>query len=126
MTSTGIAAPPDMQARSEDTSALSRASQLSIAWYIVGTPWKIVTLSRSMISSALAGSKRGIIDRHAPTATEALRPHVCPKVWNSGSAPSSTSSSVACASVRADSSQFLRRFACDSSAPLGEPVVPDV
>ena len=31
-----------MHARREDTSALSRASQLSIAWYIVGTPWKIV------------------------------------------------------------------------------------
>ena len=100
---------------------------MSIAWYIVGTPWKTVTLSRSMISSALAGSKRGIIDRHAPTATAAFRPQVWPKVWNSGSAPSSTSSSVTCAErAAADTSQFLRRFACVSSAPLGEPVVPDV
>ena len=126
MTSTGIAAPPDMHARSEDTSASSRSSQLSIAWYIVGTPWKTVTLSRSMISSAFAGSKRGIIDRHAPTETAPLSPHVCPKEWNSGSAPSRTSSSVASASVRAEISQFLRRLACVSSAPLGAPVVPEV
>ena len=126
MTSTGIAAPPDMHARSEDTSALSRASQLSIAWYIVGTPWKTVTLSRSMISSALAGSKRGIIVRHAPTATAAFRPHVCPKEWNSGSAPSRTSSSRLARACARTSSQFLRRLACVSSAPLGVPVVPDV
>ncbi len=79
-----------------------------------------------MISSAFVGSKRGIIDRQAPTETEPLRPQVCPKEWNSGSAPSRTSSSVAWASVRAASSQFLRRFACVSSAPLGVPVVPEV
>ena len=52
---------------------------LSIAWYIVGTPSSTVTASRSMISSAFAGSKRGISVRHAPCAIAALSPQVCPK-----------------------------------------------
>ena len=79
-----------------------------------------------MISSALFGSKRGISDRQAPTRTELLSPHVWPNVWNSGSAPSSTSSSDASASLVAEMSQFVWRLSWLSSAPLGVPVVPDV
>ena len=93
--------------------------------YIVGTPWKIVALSRSMISSALSGSKRGSWVIIAPTATQAFIVQVWPKEWNSGSAPSATSSSVTSPS-RPASSAFFLRFECVSSAPLGLPVVPEV
>ena len=55
-----------MQSRSDEWSCFSRASLLSIALYIVGTPANSVTLSRSMISSALAGSKRGMNVSVAP------------------------------------------------------------
>src|SRR5919112_2195347 len=93
ISSAGMAAPPDMQRRSEDQSALSHDSEWSMALYIVGTPWKIVTLSRSMISSALSGSKRGNIVTAAPTLTALFIVQVWPKEWNSGSAPRSTSCS---------------------------------
>jgi hypothetical protein len=53
-----------MQTRRLETSASLLAC--SIPLNIVGTPWKSVTLSRSMISSALSGSKRGIMLRQAP------------------------------------------------------------
>ncbi len=80
MTSTGIAAPPETHTRSDrGVGRRPCSAALSIAWYIVGTPSNTVTLSRSMISSALAGSKRGISVRQAPVATAALSPHVCPK-----------------------------------------------
>ena len=100
------------------------AGTLSIAWYIVGTPSRIVTWSRAMISSAFTGSKRGISVRHAPWAMEALSPHVCPNEWNSGSAPRTTSSSETSISVFAVTLQFRIRFSCVSSAPFGVPVVP--
>ena len=60
MTSTGIAAPPETQTSSADVSVRSACGWLSIAAYIVGTPSKTVTRSRSRISSALPASKRGI------------------------------------------------------------------
>ena len=96
-----------------------------MAWYIVGTPWNTVTLSRWMISSALAGSKRGTIDSIPPTAIVAFRPHVWPKEWNSGSAPRTTSSAVVWARSIIPLA-LARRLAWVSSAPLGLPVVPDV
>ena len=126
MTSTGSAAPPDTQRRRQETSNRSRSGWLSRAWYIVGTPSKIVTWSRWMISSALPASKRGIMVRQAPTFIAALSPQVWPKEWNSGRAPSRTSRSVPSNSVRTDTSQFLYRLSCVSSAPFGVPVVPDV
>ena len=121
-----MAAPPDMQRRSVDASALSARFAWSIALYIVGTPWNTVTRSRSMISSAFSGSKRGIIVTVAPLRTAQFIVQVWPKVWKSGSAPSSTSSCEKRPSVWAEIVQFLRRFGCVSSAPLGWPVVPDV
>ena len=77
-----------MQVRRLETSyVVARPSTLQHRGYIVGTPSKTVTLSRSMISSAFAGSKRGISVRQAPAATAALSPQVCPKEWNSGRRP---------------------------------------
>ena len=126
MTCSGIAAPPDMQRRRVEVSAESALSHASIALYIVGTPWKIVMPSRAMISSALSGSNRGIIEIIARLQMPAFSVHVWPKLWNSGSAPSSLSSSVISPSVDAATVQFLYRLAWVSSAPLGLPVVPDV
>jgi hypothetical protein len=94
ISSAGIAAPPDMQMRSDPQSTPSADSQCSIALYIVGTPWNSVTLSRWMISSAFSGSKRGSIVTVAPTLTALFMQQVCPKEWNSGSAPSRTSSEL--------------------------------
>ncbi len=79
MTSTGIAEPPETHTRRLEVSASSWPGALSIAWYIVGTPSSTVTWSRAMISSAFAGSKRGISVRQAPVATAALSPQVWPK-----------------------------------------------
>ena len=98
----------------------------SIPEYIVGTPSKMVTWSRPIRSSAAAPSKRGSSVRHAPDSTDAFSPHVCPKTWNSGSPPITTSSGVASSRVRAEVRAFVRRLAWVSSAPFGEPVVPEV
>ena len=71
ITSTGMAAPPAMQKRSEDRST-SRPSWWSSAKYMVGTPAKSVTLSRSMMASASSGVKRGSSVKVPPTAIEAF------------------------------------------------------
>ena len=123
ISSTGMAAPPDMQMRRHDASVESAESECSIALYIVGTPWKTVTRSRWMISSALSGSKRGSIVTFAPLHTAAFIVQVWPKEWNSGSAPSSTSFSSNSAKP-STLAQLRFRFAWVSSAPLGCPVVP--
>ena len=98
---------------------------MSIALYIVGTPANSVTLSRSMISSAFAGSKRGMNVSVAPDSAHAFMQHVWPKEWNSGSAPSTTSPSSVWNSP-CDAFALASMFSCVSSAPLGWPVVPDV
>ena len=77
-----------------DVSAASASGWLSIAAYIVGTPWKIVTWSRPTTSSAFAGSNRGIRVRVQPRRTLVLSPQVRPKTWKSGRQPMMTSSSV--------------------------------
>ena len=110
ISSAGMAAPPDMQSRSVEVSALSADSAWSIPLYIVGTPWKIVTRSRSMISSAFSGSKRGSIVTVLPLATLEFIVQVCPKEWKSGRAPSRTSSSESSASVVAAVPQLRRRL----------------
>ena len=91
---------------------------------MVGTPWKTVTPSRSMISSAFSGSKRGSIVTVAPWQIALFIVQVWPKEWNRGSAPSSTSPASNPPSVLDVTSQFLWRFPWVSSAPLGWPVVP--
>src|SRR3954464_979895 len=126
ISSAGIAAPPDMQIRSDEQSALSHDAEWSIALYIVGTPWKRVALSRSMISSALSGSKRGSIVTVAPTLTALFIVQVWPNEWKSGSAPSSTSSLLISPSFCDTPAELRYRFAWVSSAPFGCPVVPEV
>ena len=98
----------------------------SIAAYIVGTPSNTLTWSRSMISSALPGSKRGISVSVPPPPIVAFSPHVWPNEWNSGSAPSVIASGPSVEQVARRPAQLRARFACVSSAPFGVPVVPDV
>ena len=56
------------------------------AMYIVGTPWKVFTPSRTISSIAAAASKRGISTSVAPARQVEFMLTVWPKVWNSGSA----------------------------------------
>ena len=126
MTSTGIAAPPETQTRSEDVSASSRVGGVEHRGVHRRDALEHVTLSRAMISSALAGSKRGSSVRHAPRATAAFSPQVCPKEWNSGSAPRIDVLLGELEQRRRRTSALRRRLSCVSSAPFGVPVVPDV
>ena len=93
---------------------------------MVGTPSKIVTLSRWMISSARAGSNLGSSVSVPAAATVAFSPQVRPKTWNSGRQPMVTSPAWFFSSVRAVISALRTRPAWVSSAPLGRPVVPEV
>ena len=97
-----------------------------MAAYMVGTPSKIATASRSMMSSALAGSNLGSSVSVPAEATVAFSPQVRPKTWNSGRQPITTSSALFFSSVRAVSSALRTRPAWVSSAPFGWPVVPEV
>jgi hypothetical protein len=126
MTSTGIAEPPETHSRRLDTSVCSASGACSIAENIVGTPSKIVTLSRSMTDSALAPSNLGIRVRVEPRSTVVFRPQVRPKTWNSGRQPMTTSSVELSSRVSAVVRALPARLACVSSAPFGCPVVPDV
>jgi hypothetical protein len=78
-----------------------------------------------MISSALAGSNRGMRVSVPPPAIVAFIAHVWPNEWNSGSAPRIVSSAPRSYRLR-EISTLRIRFACVSSAPFGVPVVPEV
>ena len=117
--STGSEAPPEMHTRSVAAFAGSAPGRCSIAAYMVGTPSKIVTASRSMMSSALAGSNLGSSVSVPAAATVAFSPQVRPKTWNSGRQPITTSSLLFFSSVRAVSSALRTRPAWVSSAPFG-------
>ena len=93
---------------------------------MVGTPSNTVTRSRSITCSAAAGLNLGISVRQAPDTTAAFSPQVCPKLWNSGRQPITTSSGPRSSSVVAVTEAFFRMLACVSSAPFGVPVVPEV
>ena len=66
ITSTGIAAPPEMHTRKAGKSLLSSPVWASNATYMVGTPARTVTPWRASNASASRGSKRGS-KRHAGT-----------------------------------------------------------
>ena len=121
MISTGMAAPPETHSRSDAVLAVSAAGWWSMAAYMVGTPSKIVTLSLSMIPSALAGSNLGSSVSVPPAVTVALSPQVRPKTWNSGRQPMMTSSGELCSSVSAVRRAFLREAAVAELRSLGLP-----
>src|SRR5919106_800572 len=117
ISSTGMAAPPELQVRRQDASTESALSACSIALYMVGTPWKIVTWSRSMISSAVSGSKRGSIVTRAPVRTAQFIVQVWPKEWNSGSAPRRVSPGPKSPSVLEDQLLEVARLDEDTLGP---------
>ncbi len=94
--------------------------------YIVGTPRKIVTRSSTMVRSASSPSNFGSRVRQAPPAIAAFSPQVWPKEWKSGSPPKITSPGPLGIKVSTVVVTLLLRFAWLSSAPLGDPVVPEV
>ena len=94
---------------------------------MVGTPANSVTPSRSRISNASAGLKRGSSVKVPPFAMVAFWMTVCPNEWKSGSVAKAMCSSGGIGiSFGTTTAQFTNRFACVSSAPFGFPVVPDV
>ena len=94
---------------------------------MVGTPANRVTPSRSRISKASAGLKRGSNVKVPPFAIVAFWIAVWPKEWNSGSVASATCWSGGIGiSFGTTTAQFTNRFECVSSAPFGFPVVPEV
>jgi hypothetical protein len=126
MTSTGIAAPPDTHSRRVPTSALSRPGWLSSAWYIVGTPSKMVTLSRPDDLQRLARLEAGIIVRQAPIFTLALSPQVWPKEWKERQCSQQHVLGLAVEQRPHRDLAVAVEVAWVSSAPFGVPVVPEV
>ncbi len=123
-TSTGSEAPPEMHIRRVETSAPDGC--WSSAAYMVGTPSKTVARSRATASRTAPGSNRGIRTREAPLRTAALMVQICPKMWNSGRQPTTTSSGVIRWISTPLTSVLCRRPAWVRTAPLGRPVVPEV
>ena len=129
-TATGIGAPPDTPRRRVLATRSRRPSRaacsaLSKPMNMVGTPQNTVTPCAAISCMAASGSKRGASTIIAPTATTEFICTVWPKVWNSGSAISCTS--VLSSRVSATQhSALVTMLACESSAPLGVPVVPEV
>ena len=126
MSSPGIAEPPEQQSLSDEWSRSSRASPLSIALYIVGTPANTVTLSRSMISSALAGSKRGMNVSVAPRQRAGVHAAGLAEGVEQRQRAEHDVVVVDAEQRRATPARCLSMLSCVSSAPLGWPVVPDV
>ena len=94
---------------------------------MVGTPAKSVMASRSMISKADFGSKRGNNEKLPPAAMVAFWMQVCPNEWKRGSVASALSSlRSSSTSLGTTNAQLRKRLLWLSSAPFGCPVVPDV
>ena len=123
-TSTGSADPPAAATRivpaSFFTSTPESSSAPSSPQYIVGTPAKKVTSSRSISASAGPASKRGSRTTVPPKAKPAFMITVWPKEWKSGSTHSNVSGLSASAPKSASlESALLIMLRCISSAPLG-------
>ena len=67
----------------------------------------MLTRSRWMMSSALAGSNLGSRVRVAAEATDTFSPQVSPNTWNSGRQPMITSSGLTLNRVREEISALL-------------------
>ncbi len=92
--------------------------------YIVGTPWKTVTPSRTISSMAASPLNRASSTSVPPSRKVPFIPTVWPNVWNSGRHPSTTSSWRASFASKTLTVAFMTRLRWVSSAPLGWPVVP--
>ena len=84
-----------------------------------------VTRSRCMISRTARGSNRGTSVIVPPSSTQVFMTDDSANTWNSGSATSTTSSTLN-SNSRPGMSAFMYSEMCDSTAPFGVPVVPEV
>src|SRR5439155_831431 len=89
-------------------------------------PSNTVTLWFWISSSAFTGSNLGSSARQAPLRTEVFSPQVSPNTWNSGRQPITTSPAPVPSSSSTADRALAARLWCDSEAPLGLPVVPEV
>ena len=126
MTSTGIAAPPETQTSSADTSASAARRSCSIAAYIVGTPSKTVTRSRSMISSALPASKRGSSVRRPADGDRGVERARLAEGVEERQRAERDGALVEPEQADGRPRRCAAGCSCVSSAPFGVPVVPDV
>ena len=92
---------------------------------MVGTPMNTVTRSRCMSSRTARGSNRGTSVMVPPSRTQVFMIDDSANTWNSGSA-TTTVSSAANSNSRPGMSAFMYSVMCDSTAPFGVPVVPEV
>jgi len=77
------------------------------------------------VPKAVVGSKRSTNTVHAPASSETPSTTLSPKMWNSGSATTTTSSSWN-STTRPGMSAFMYSVKWESTAPFGTPVVPEV
>ena len=89
--------------------------------YMVGTPWKTVTFSRTISSIAASPVNRASSTSVPPRRNVPFMPTVCPNVWNSGRQPSTTSSGVTSLASKTLTVAFITRFRWVSSGALGLP-----
>ncbi len=118
-------APAISPVRSADRSRPWRPGSRSSVTKAVGTPWWTVTRSRSMISSAAAGSVSSCSTSDAPATSVPSTPVPSPKTLNRVDRPKTTSSGPipTASTVAAAVSSRLRWV---SETPLGFPIVPEV
>ena len=127
ISSAGIAAPPDMQMRSVEQSAPSHDCEWSIALYIVGTPWKSVTLVALDDLERLVGVEaRQHGDRRADAHRAVHRAGLAERVEQRQRAEEHVLLAHLAELLATRPASCVDRFACVSSAPFGFPVVPDV
>ena len=79
-----------------------------------------------MISATASGTKRSTRRTVTPASSGANSAPFSPKAWASGSAASSTSSSRRPMTGPPHERLAISSAVCDSIAPFGRPVLPDV
>ncbi|GAP54855.1 hypothetical protein AHiyo6_14200 [Arthrobacter sp. Hiyo6] len=115
-----------MPYRKASGSAAPVLAASSSATYIVGTPMNTLTRCCTNNSRAAAPVNRGSITMVAPARRPVFNTTVCPKVWNNGSPPKSTSPRWKSKVLVRRTLVCSTRAKCVPSAPLGLPVVPEV
>jgi hypothetical protein len=83
-----------------------------------------LTSSRSIVSIASSPLNRASRTRVPPIRKVPFIATVCPKVWNSGRHPITTSSGRASLASNTFTVAFMTRLRWVSRAPFGSPVVP--
>jgi hypothetical protein len=91
--------------------------------YIVGTPWKMVTFSRTIRSIAASPVNRASSTSVPPSRKVPFMPTVWPNVWNSGRQPSTTSSART-RGVEDVHGRVHHQVEVGEQGALGLPVVP--